>query len=59
MASITQSRPRWSNEKVIGLMMSGSLANSSSLNSAGCWMNFIESSGENGIWYFGAGSRFS
>ena len=56
---MTQSRPRASNENAIGLMMSGSCANSWRSNSAGTWMNFIESAGENGIWYFGAGSRFS
>ena len=53
------SRPRSSKLKAIGSMMSGSFANSSSLNSAGTWMNFIESSAVNGSWYFGAGSRFS
>ena len=35
LSSTTQSRPRSSNENVIGLTMSGSLANSSSRNSPG------------------------
>ena len=39
--------------------MSGSEAKSSSENPAGTCMNFIESSGENGSWNLGAGSRFS
>jgi hypothetical protein len=42
------SRPRSSKLKAIGSMMSGSVANSSSLNSAGTWMNFIDSSAVNG-----------
>ena len=37
----------------------GSCANSSTLNSAGVWMNFCESAAVIGIWYLGAGSRFS
>jgi hypothetical protein len=44
---------------VIGLMMSGSLAKSFTSNSAGVCMKRWESSGVNGSWYFGAGSRAS
>ena len=42
-----------------GLMMSGSLANSSIRNSAGVCMNFSACSGGNGIWNFGGSGRFS
>jgi hypothetical protein len=56
---MTQRRPRSSKLKEMGFTMSGSDAKSSSEKPAGTWMNFIDSAGERGSWYFGAGLRFS